>query len=432
MRVALTHKIVLGSIVVGGAAIVLPALITATGMTVAPWLERCAALAVGGGIGYVLSRDLTRTFQSLGAAIEDISRGNLRARVAVETSSHFRDETHDLARSLQSMTAGLSDLVENVQQTSEQVSHAAQELASSADHVDSRNSEISATIAELAGSVAEQQALLLDANRLLHDLAQTIDLNSERAREAFGFAAEANQKANTGVDISRLAIEKMRTVFERVEQAGARVFELEGKTRTVHQITEIITDVAHRTNLLSLNASIEAARAGEAGRGFAVVADEIRKLAESAGSSAEEIAKLIHEIQSDTGEVADEMRLSGQVIGEGRDDVDTIQISLEQIRSAVGEAALRAEEIFEGADVHARDVERLVGSMDDLARVAERNAASLGGVVAKSEAQVESTVQMVASTSGLRTLASALQDVLRRFQTGSTGSPERGSSGAPS
>ena len=46
---------------------------------------------------------------------------------------------------------------------------------------------------------------------------------ADRAREAFGFAAEANQKANTSVDISRLAIEKMRTVFEHVEQSGGHV-----------------------------------------------------------------------------------------------------------------------------------------------------------------------------------------------------------------
>ena len=48
------------------------------------------------------------------------------------------------------------------------------------------------------------------------------------------------------------------------------------------------------------------------------------------------------------------MRESSQVIGEGREDVDTIAASLEQIRTAVGEAARRAEEIFEGADRQSR------------------------------------------------------------------------------
>jgi len=387
------------------------------GVKAGTWLTHLMTLAVGGGLGYALSRGLSRTFRSLGLALDDIGSGNLRARVDVETSPRFRDETHDLVGSLHSMAASFASLVENVQETSEKVSASAVALASSADHVDARNGEISETVAELAESVAEQQKLLLDAHRLLHDLARTIDQNSERAREAFGFAAEANQKANTGVDISKLAMEKMRTVFEHVEKSGVRVFDLEEKTRHVQKITEIITDVAQRTNLLSLNASIEAARAGEAGRGFAVVADEIRKLAESAASSADEIAKLIHEIQSGTVEVADEMRLSGQVISEGRDDVDTVQHSLEQIRSAVGEAAQRAEGIFECADAHARDVELLVASMNDLASVAERNATSLGGVVSKSDAQVESTLEMVASTNSLRALADSLQSVLRRFQT---------------
>ena len=77
---------------------------------------------------------------------------------------------------------------------------------------------ISSTVANLASDVAEQQRRLAETTRLVQEIASAIELNASRAREAFGFAAEANQKAGSGVDVSRLAIEKMRTVFERVEQ----------------------------------------------------------------------------------------------------------------------------------------------------------------------------------------------------------------------
>ena len=64
-------------------------------------------------------------------------------------------------------------------------------------------------LAESAGRRAEEIA------KLIHEISNTVERNADRAREAFGFAAEANQKANSGVDVSRLAIEKMRSVFER-------------------------------------------------------------------------------------------------------------------------------------------------------------------------------------------------------------------------
>ena len=243
------------------------------------------------------------------------------------------------------------------------------------------------------------------------------DATADRAREAFGFAAEANQKANTGVNVTRLALEKMKTVFERIEQSGGKVFELEGKTSQVNQIVEIITSVAQRTNLLSLNASIEAARAGEAGRGFSVVADEIRKLAESASRSAEEISKLIAEIEGETQGVADEMRQSSQVINEGREDVNTIAASLEQIRAAVGEASGRAEEIFHEADRQTRDAEHMVSSMDEIGQVAAGNAEAVEAVAATTREQVGAMSELVTSTQGLTELSEELREVLRRFRT---------------
>jgi len=421
VRVALTHKFVFGSLLVATAAMGLPAVLERAGMAVSPWLHGAVALFAGGTLGFFLARRFSTTFAALGQSLDQISHADFTGPRALNQEPTFPDETWDLACGIQRMADSLRGVVDGLEDSAGRVSSAARELTISAERVSGGNDEISSAVHSLAEGVSEQQQQLGDATRLVHEIASAIELNAGRAREAFGFAAEANQKAGSGVDVSRLAIEKMRTVFEKVEQSVARVFELEAKTRHVHQITEIITSVAHRTNLLSLNASIEAARAGEAGRGFSVVADEIRKLAESAGRSAEEIVKLIHEIESDTNQVAEEMRESSLVVGEGREDVDTIAASLEQIRQAVSEAAIRAEEIFEGADAQTTDVQRMVGSMDEIGRVAARNADSIEGVTQTARGQVASVGQMVASSQSLSGLAEDVQGMLRRLKSGSSG-----------
>jgi len=419
VRVALTHKFVIGSIVVSAAAVCLPNLLAATGLRVAGWITPFVALGVGAAIGFFLTRELGPQFRGMQKAAERIREGDLSVEGVTANAPMFPDETHDLAQSIESMASGLRELVVHVQGTADRVSGAAAEVSRSAQSVDGHTGEIGSTVSDLVESVTEQQRLLHDANHLIHEVAATIASNADDAREAFGFAAEANQKANSSVDVTRLAVEKMRTVFERIEKAVGQVFDLEAKTQHVHQITEVITSVASSTNLLSLNASIEAARAGEAGRGFAVVADEIRKLAESAGRRAEEIAKLIHEIQSDTAEVADEMRLSSSVINEGRDDIDMIAASLESIRSTVKDAQVRAEGIFRGADAHTVEVERMVRSMDEISEAGSRKAAAIERVVETSRLQSVSTAEVLESSGSLTKLSAELAQVLSHFRTDS-------------
>jgi len=263
VRLALSHKFVLRSLLVAAAAVAFPHVVAASGLAVAPWATAFVALGVGGVLGFFLSRELGRQFDRLRGATDRICAGDLRAEVEPRRG-RFLDETDELAASIARMLESLRRLVEHVQHGSDRLSTAASELSRSTQQSRSGTEEISATVEGVAKGVAHQQELLEGARRLIHDIAQAIELNAGRAREAFGFSAEANQKAHAGVDVSRLALEKMKTVFQRVEDAGGLVFQLEAKTRHVHQITEMIHSVAGRTNLLSLNASIEAARAGEA------------------------------------------------------------------------------------------------------------------------------------------------------------------------
>ncbi|MEE2663043.1 MAG: methyl-accepting chemotaxis protein [Myxococcota bacterium] len=370
MRIPLAPKLVLASLLVAAVSIGLPEAIRAAGFALPSWAATLVALGAGGGIGLVFARGL---LAELVGPLQD-------------TADRLSEGARDLGRSIQSLSQG--------------------------------NGEISTTLSAVADSVSHQREVLENSTRTIQEIASSIELTAGRAREAFGFAAEANQKAGTGVEVSRLAIEKMQTMFERVEQTSQMVFDLEAKTRHVHQITEIITSVAHRTNLLSLNASIEAARAGEAGRGFSVVADEIRKLSESAGRSADEISKLIHEIQSDTNQVADEMRKSSQVIDEGRGDVNAIADALSQISLSVGEAAARSEEIFHGADDHAIKTVRMVASMDEISQGATGSADSIAGVSRVAQGQRGALSEVVDASASMTELAGQVRRVLRGLRAG--------------
>jgi methyl-accepting chemotaxis protein len=61
----------------------------------------------------------------------------------------------------------------------------------------------------------------------------------------------------------------------------------------LHTMAGDVAQIAHQSNLLSLNAAIEAARAGELGRGFAVVAKEFRTLSAKSGETGKHIAEKV-------------------------------------------------------------------------------------------------------------------------------------------
>ena len=77
----------------------------------------------------------------------------------------------------------------------------------------------------------------------------------------------------------------LRSTLEEKRHLLEAVRGLVSFTDELRHMSKEVTQIADRTNLLSLNAAIEAARAGESGRGFAVVADEVRQLSTLSGDT---------------------------------------------------------------------------------------------------------------------------------------------------
>ena len=98
----------------------------------------------------------------------------------------------------------------------------------------------------------------------------------QRSERVLGEVVAAQKAAMTGT----------MAMLEKVQGLDSFIVELRTMAGDVAQI-------AHQSNLLSLNAAIEAARAGELGRGFAVVAKEFRTLSAKSGETGKHIAEKV-------------------------------------------------------------------------------------------------------------------------------------------
>lgn len=101
-----------------------------------------------------------------------------------------------------------------------------------------------------------------------------------------GEMVELTLGGKNALDKVTQAIEMVASTSRLQEQ---RMLELQDEAGSISKVSELIKDLAERSNMLALNASIEAAKAGEHGRGFAVVAGEVMNLANQTKKSANDI-----------------------------------------------------------------------------------------------------------------------------------------------
>jgi len=304
------------------------------------WSATLLGILVGYGVGYVLTRRMTATFQGLVTRAQAISTGDLSGKELAHASA---DEIGDLTLTMNVMQSRLQEMIASVAQTSERVARSSESLGKV-------SQQMSANAEETAAQSNVVSAAAGEVTKNLQTVATATEQMSSSIKEIAKNATEAAKVATAAV----------RTA----ETTNATVAKLGESSAEIGQVIKVITSIAQQTNLLALNATIEAARAGEAGKGFAVVANEVKELAKETAKATEDISRKIEAIQADTkGAVG--------AIGEITTVINQINGISNTIASAVEEQTATTNEIVRNVQEGAKGGSQVAENIVAVAQVAK-------------------------------------------------------------
>jgi methyl-accepting chemotaxis protein len=277
---------------------------------------------------------------------------------------------------------------------------------------------------EAEGRLAELEALAGHAGGTLDAVKASVTGLERAAGESETTAAAVAEMAERAGGVVEETVHGIETLRAAVSDAHRRIADLGRRSDDIHHVVDFISEVAGRTNLLSLNASIIAAQAGEHGKAFAVVADQIRDLAAQIARSTKSIGDIIHAVREDVEGTAALIDRGDALAVEGVQLARNSLEALGRIQRSTASGRDTAAAIRGAVEAHAhssREVARLVESVAQ----GSRASASAVQLVGRSVAGVNSVARGVNAMAEQVARALEEQSGLGRRQIDSLGRLER-------
>ena len=323
-----------------------------------------------------------------------ISKSEEERRKAEESLNKLNLGVEKLERATDILTSNVNDSTENIQ------------------HIKQGVGMVGDSMREMARSVEETAVSINKANTAMVISTRQIDETYKLSKDIEdSFRNAANAVYNGNSEVKEMS-DQMKIIYDAINSSLSTVSNLKDKMDLIQKSLSGITHIAEQTNLLALNAAIEAARAGEYGKGFAVVADEVRKLAEQSAETANEIQRITLVITESTFEALDNVSKGSKAVEIGNKKVDNILKVFEAVNNSVQLVDDKLSKEYEMIDHLAKQINESQCQLETIAAVSEQNTATTEEILALTETQEQSVIEIYEKMTAMRELGESLKNII--------------------
>lgn len=366
-------------------------------------------------IVFFFAIQIVKPIEKASAVVTKISSFDFRKDEEQSFIVRKKDESGMIGRSIETLREELTMMVQKITGQSDELYNASNALSVSANETVTSVEQVEKAISEIAQGATSQayetqtatENVILMGNMIeeANDEVEKLRANARIMKDAGNSAMNTLHELN---EVNQKTKDAMQIIYEQANVTNESAMRIKAAT-------DIITDIAEETNLLSLNASIEAARAGEQGRGFAVVAGQIQKLAEQSNDSARQIENIINILIEESQKSVETMEVVKDVITKQNENVSNTQHAFEDVKSGIdssidgiGSIARKTAQLDEARI-------KVVDVVQNLTAIAQENAASTEETSASAE-EVGSIMGNIAdSADHLKQIAVELEESIKQF-----------------